>query len=152
MKQAPRILVLNGPNLNLLGVREPDIYGSQTLADVGKRCRDVAKTLGLAVDCKQSNCEGELVEWIQKSRKTHSGIVINAAAYSHTSVAIMDALKLSDLPIIEVHISNVHAREEFRHYSYVSAIADGVICGLGIEGYEYAIQHLSKLIKSPNRK
>lgn len=147
MKQAPRILVLNGPNLNMLGTREPEIYGRDTLADIEKLCRTKGKELGLAIDCAQSNCEGELVELIQKSCKTYKGIVINAAAYSHTSVAIYDALKLTGLPIIEVHISNVFSRESFRHYSYISGIAKGVICGFGTRGYAHALSEMKEILR-----
>jgi len=152
MKKLPSILVLNGPNLNMLGVREPKTYGKATLNDLEKLCKKTAKDLGLAVDCRQSNLEGELVTWIQKSRKTHAGIIINAGGYSHSSVAILDALKLSELPVIEVHISNIHAREKFRHQSLISQASKGVICGLGLDGYAYALQSLAKLLKSPKSK
>ena len=148
MKKALPILVLNGPNLNMLGVREPKTYGKATLRDLEALCKKTAKSLGLAVDCRQSNIEGELVTWIQGSRKTHGSIVINAGGYSHTSVAILDALLLSELPVIEVHITNIYAREKFRHHSLLSKAAKGVICGLGIDGYAYALQAMAKLLKS----
>ncbi len=140
----PHILVLNGPNLNKLGVREPEIYGHETLADVEALCAQTASQLGLEITCRQSNHEGELVTWIQEAYGTASGIVINAGAYTHTSIAIHDALKMTGLPVIEVHISNVFARETFRHHSTISPIARGVICGLGIQGYSLALQSLAK--------
>ncbi len=142
----PKILILNGPNLNLLGTREPAIYGHQTLGDIEEMCADRTETLGLSLDFRQSNHEGELVEWIQGARDTCAGIVINGAAYSHTSVAIHDALKLTGLPVIEVHLSNIYKREEFRHHSYISSVAEGVICGLGAQGYLFAIEAMSRLI------
>ena len=141
---AKRVLVLNGPNLNMLGVREPGTYGSQSLADIEKMCKAEGKKLGLTVTCKQSNREGELVEWIQQSLGTVDAIVINPAAYSHTSVAIHDAIRAVGLPVVEVHLSNIHAREEFRHHSYVSAVATGVICGLGAAGYRLALSALAE--------
>lgn len=140
------VLVLNGPNLNMLGVREPKTYGKDTLKDVEAFCRQAADFLDLTVDCRQSNLEGELVTWIQESRNNHSGIVINAGGYSHSSVAILDALLLSEKPIIEVHISNIYAREEFRHHSLISKAAKGIICGLGIDGYALALQAITKLL------
>jgi 3-dehydroquinate dehydratase-2 len=142
------VLIVNGPNLNMLGVREPETYGHQTLDDLEKLCRKTAKALGLKVECKQSNVEGELVTWIQNARTKNSAIVINAGAYSHTSVAILDALQAVKLPTVEVHISNIYGREKFRHRSVVSKAANGVICGLGLDGYVYALQAISKLIKS----
>lgn len=132
----------------MLGVREPKVYGSATLKDVEALCLKTANSLGLKVECRQSNHEGELVEWIQEARTAHSAIIINAAAYTHTSVALLDALTLTDLPVVEVHISNIHAREEFRHHSYVSKIAKAVICGCGIDGYAYAMQTAAKLISA----
>ena len=141
------VLVLNGPNLNMLGVREPDIYGKATLKEVEALCHKTAESFGLTADCRQSNNEGELVSWIQSARATHAAIIINAAAYSHTSVALMEALALAELPVVEVHITNIHAREEFRHHSFVSRIATAVICGCGIDGYAYAMQTASKLIR-----
>ncbi len=140
------ILILNGPNLNLLGMREPNLYGSGTLEDVEKDCRQVAAPLGLEVDFHQSNHEGELIGWIQDARENAVGIIINPAAYSHTSIGIPDALRAVDLPVIEVHISNIFARESFRHHSHVSAVANGVICGLGLAGYTLAVSALNELI------
>ena len=142
------VLVLNGPNLNMLGVREPETYGKQTLDDLEKLCQSTATSLGLNVDCRQSNIEGELVTWIQEARTKNSAIVINAGGYSHTSVAIFDALQTAKLPTIEVHISNIYSREEFRHHSHISKAAKGVICGFGLDGYVYALQAISKLLKS----
>ena len=141
---AKRVLVLNGPNLNMLGVREPATYGSNTLADIEKMCKAEGKALGLTVTCKQSNHEGELVAWIQEALGTFEAIVINPAAYSHTSVAIHDALRAVGLPAIEVHLSNIHAREPFRHHSYVSPVALGVICGFGAAGYKFALSALAE--------
>lgn len=144
---AKRVLVLNGPNLNMLGTREPEIYGAQTLGDIEKLCQSTGQTLGLKVDFRQSNHEGELVTWIQDARKTADGILINPAAYSHTSVAIHDALKGVGLPVVEVHLSNIHQREAFRHHSYVSAVAYGVICGFGALGYSLALHALNEKLK-----
>jgi 3-dehydroquinate dehydratase-2 len=141
---AKRILVLNGPNLNLLGIREPQTYGADTLADVERLCAAEAKAHALELDFRQSNHEGELVTWIQEARGNVAGLVINPAAYSHTSIAIHDALRMLDVPIIEVHLSIIHAREAFRHHSYVSAVAAGVICGLGPMGYRVAIIALAE--------
>lgn len=141
---AAKIFILNGPNLNLLGVRQPEIYGSETLADIEALCADRAAALGLQIDFRQSNIEGELVGWIQEARDRAAGIIINAAAYTHTSIAILDALKAVDVPVIEVHLSNVFAREDFRHHSYVSLAATGVICGLGSAGYLLALEALAK--------
>ncbi len=137
------VLILNGPNLNLLGKREPEIYGAETLEDVAERCRSLAEDLGLSVDFRQSNLEGELVTWIQDAREETGGLIINAGAYTHTSVALLDALKAYDAPIIEVHISNIHQREEFRHKSFISQAADGMICGLGTIGYDLALQAIA---------
>jgi 3-dehydroquinate dehydratase II len=141
---AKRVLILNGPNLNMLGTREPATYGSETLADIESHCRTEAGKLGLTVEFKQSNHEGELVTWIQQALGAFEAIVINPAAYSHTSVAIHDALRAVALPVIEVHLSNIHARETFRHHSYVSAVATGVICGLGAAGYRLALHALAE--------
>jgi 3-dehydroquinate dehydratase II len=143
----PKILVLNGPNLNMLGVREPAVYGRDTLADVEKLCRKTAKDLGLAMDFRQSNLEGELVTWIQEARGKMAGIVINAGAYTHTSVALLDALQLTELPVIEVHLSNVYKREAFRHKSYISPVARGVLCGFGAHGYALALEGLARMVK-----
>jgi 3-dehydroquinate dehydratase II len=140
------IFVLNGPNLNLLGVREPAIYGAETLAEVGRRTQARAQALGLAVDFRQSNHEGKLVDWIQEARESASGIILNAAALTHTSVAILDALNAAEKPVIEVHLSNVFRREEFRHHSFVSVAAQGVICGFGAKGYELAIEAMANIL------
>ena len=140
------ILILNGPNLNLLGQRQPEIYGRETLADVEAACRTLAASLGHALDFRQSNHEGQLVDWIQEARATAAAIVINPGAYSHTSVAILDALNAFDGPVIEVHISNIHKREAFRHHSFVSARADGVIAGCGTQGYQLALQRAATLL------
>ncbi len=144
---ASRVLVLNGPNLNLLGTREPDIYGAQTLADVEALCHETAAQCGLTVDFRQSNHEGELITWIHEAREAADAIVINPAGYSHTSVAIADALKAVGLPVAEVHISNIHQRESFRHHSFVSAVAFGVICGFGTAGYRMALVALADQLK-----
>jgi 3-dehydroquinate dehydratase-2 len=140
------ILILNGPNLNMLGVREPHIYGSLTLDDLEVACQERSEQLGLSMDFRQSNHEGELVSWIQQARTEHDGIVINAGAYSHTSVAILDALILSELPVVEVHLSNIFKREPFRHHSYISAVATGIICGLGPHGYVLALDAISQIL------
>lgn len=147
----PIVFVLNGPNLNLLGSREPQVYGSSTLADIEARARDVGDKLGVHVDCRQTNHEGVLVDWIQEARSSASGIVLNAGAYTHTSVAIHDALRATGVPTIEVHLSNIHAREAFRHTSFVSPVAVGVIAGLGIDGYEFALQALARRIERGQR-
>ena len=141
------VVVINGPNLNMLGLRQPEIYGAARLADVEALCRREGAALGLVVDCFQSNHEGALVERIQACRGTARGIVINPGAYSHTSVAIVDALMAAEVPAIEVHISNIHRREAFRHHSYVSAVASGIIVGLGIQGYALALSALAGIIK-----
>ncbi len=140
------IYILNGPNLNLLGKRQPHIYGHETMADVEAQCRTEAGKHGLDVRFHQSNREYELIDWVHESRETAAGIVINPAAFTHTSVAILDALNTVEFPIIEVHISNVHKREAFRHHSFVSAIASGVIAGFGTQGYTLAVQRLARLI------
>lgn len=147
-EKSARILVVNGPNLNLLGTREPGVYGADTLQDVEALCKATAAGLGYDVDCVQSNHEGELVGAIQSAREAAQAIVINPAAYTHTSVAIADALRAVGLPVVEVHISNVHAREDFRKHSYVSPAAAAVIAGAGIDGYRFAIEHLVKLLES----
>ena len=144
----PVILVVNGPNLNMLGTRQPELYGHESLADVESLCLAHAASLGLAIDFRQSNHEGDLVDWIQQAKGVAAGIVINAGAYTHTSVAILDALLSVSLPTIEVHLSNIHQREEFRHHSYVSKAAKGMICGLGSHGYVLALDALAKLIGS----
>jgi 3-dehydroquinate dehydratase-2 len=141
-----RILVLNGPNLNLLGEREPDVYGHTTLAEIEADCRKAGQRLGLDVDFRQSNAEGELVGWIQEARTAAAGIVINAAALTHTSVAILDALKLVKGPVIELHISNPLNRETFRHHSFVTPAATGLICGFGPHGYVLALEAMAHLL------
>jgi 3-dehydroquinate dehydratase II len=141
------IYVLNGPNLNLLGTREPELYGSATLADVEKLCRTTAQRFGLAVEFRQSNHEGEIVDWIQEARaESAAGLILNPAGYTTTSIAILDALYTLKAPVIEVHITNIHARESFRRHSYVSLAARAVVCGFGIEGYALAIAGLAALI------
>ena len=140
----PTVYILNGPNLNLLGEREPHIYGSTTLAQVQARCETAAARLGLQIVFRQSNLEGELIDWLHEARKQAQGIVINPAGYSFTSVALLDALKASELPIVEVHISNIHRRESIYHKSLVSLAATGVICGLGPLGYELALMALAE--------
>lgn len=143
---AKKILILNGPNLNMLGSREPSIYGTVSLSDIEADCAQKAKKLGLSIDFRQSNHEGELIDWIQQAPKNSAGIIINPAAYSHTSIGIADALRSVGLPIVEVHISNIFARETFRHHSYVSLVASGVICGLGPAGYVHALSAIGELI------
>ncbi|PZF76210.1 type II 3-dehydroquinate dehydratase [Aestuariivirga litoralis] len=145
------VFVLNGPNLNLLGLREPAIYGTATLKDVAARCHAHAATLGLAVDFRQSNHEGELVSWVHEARDGACGIAINAGAYTHTSVALHDALKAADLPSVELHLSNVHKREAFRHHSFLAPAVTGVICGFGVESYVLALSALHSLV-SANKK
>lgn len=144
---AQTIHIINGPNLNLLGTREPEIYGTTTLADIEAMCEARAAAHGMQAVCFQSNDEGELVNTIQQARAQAAGLIINAGAYSHTSVAILDALQAVEAPIMEVHLSNIFAREEFRHHSYISGIAAGVICGLGAQGYEMAIDALAARVK-----
>jgi 3-dehydroquinate dehydratase-2 len=143
---SPVVVVLNGPNLNLLGKREPEIYGRDTLADVEAECRRAGKELGLEIEFHQSNREYEIIDWIHAARERVAGIVINPAAFTHTSVAILDALQTFAGPIVEVHISNIHKREPFRHRSYVSGVASGVIVGCGTQGYAFALQRVAKLI------
>jgi len=144
----PKVLIINGPNLNLLGEREPAVYGRTTLADIAKASRRHGKELGLAVECRQSNHEGEIVTWIQEARLSHAAIVINAGAYSHTSIAILDALQAFGGPVVEVHLSNIFRREPFRHHSHVSAVAKGVICGFGATGYRLALIAVSELLET----
>jgi 3-dehydroquinate dehydratase II len=148
----PTVLVLNGPNLNLLGTREPAVYGSATLADVEKLCADTAAALGLDVDVRQSNHEGVLVDWIQEAGRgvadgTVLGVVLNPGAYTHTSIALRDAISGTGVPVIECHISNVHAREPFRHRSHVSPVARGIVVGFGITGYALAINGLCSIAR-----
>ena len=142
----PIVYVLNGPNLNLLGKRQPEIYGHEALADVEAECRHTAGELGLEIEFHQTNAEFQLIDWIHEARERAAGIVINPAAFTHTSVAVLDALNACEFPILEVHISNIHRREEFRHHSFVSRVATGVICGFGTQGYSLAIQRLARLI------
>ena len=130
----------------MLGSREPEVYGDQTLGDIKKICADQASKLGLSIDFRNSNSEGELVDWIQQSKDNHVAIILNAGAYTHTSIAILDALRTTNLPIVEVHLSNIFQREEYRHVSFVSQVADGVICGFGSQGYKLAIDATAKLI------
>jgi len=140
------IYILNGPNLNLLGKRQPEIYGHDTLDDVARNCAAVAAEFGLETDLRQSNHEGEIIDWIHEAREKAAAIVINPAAYTHTSVAILDALNTFEGPVIEVHISQVHKREPFRHHSYVSHRSDAVMAGFGIGGYALAVRHLGQAL------
>ena len=148
MAGSPTILVLNGPNLNLLGLREPEIYGRETLSDIEEACLERAAELGLQLDFRQSNHEGQLVDWIHEARQTADGIILNAGAYSHTSIALMDALAAAELPVVEVHLSNIYRREPFRHHSYISRVARGVICGFGGHGYELALTAMARLLRN----
>jgi 3-dehydroquinate dehydratase II len=143
---AKEVLVLNGPNLNMLGLRQPEIYGTATLADVESNCRKLAATLNVSLRFAQSNSEAELIGWIHDARQTASAIIINAGALTHTSIALFDALTMFEGPVLEVHISNIHKRESFRHNSFVSHRADGVIVGCGVEGYELALRRVVSLI------
>ena len=140
------VFILNGPNLNLLGTREPQIYGRETLLDVENRCRGLGQELGLAIRFHQSNREYELIDWVHEARGAGAAIVINPAAFTHTSVALLDALQTFEGPVIEVHISNTHKREEFRHHSYVSLRANAIIMGCGVHGYELALRHAASVI------
>ena len=140
------IFVLNGPNLNMLGVREPEVYGRDTLDDVRKRVEGRARTLGIGIDFRQSNIEGELIGWVQEARGKASGIVLNAGSLTHTSIGLLDALAAAELPVVEVHLSNIFRRESFRQHSYVSLAAKGLICGFGAKGYELAIEAMADLI------
>jgi 3-dehydroquinate dehydratase-2 len=141
------ILVLNGPNLNMLGKREPGVYGAKTLGEIETDTKAAGERLGMAVDFRQSNHEGVLIDWIHEALGRHRGIVINPGAYTHTSIALHDAIRAVGLPTIELHLSNVFAREEFRHHSYVSPVAVGVICGFGAAGYGLALQALKPLVE-----
>ena len=143
-----RILVINGPNLNMLGIREPQTYGTQTLAEIEAMCVGEGKRLKLQVECRQTSREGEICEWIQGAYGKKDAIVLNPGGYSHTSVAIRDAISAVGLPVAEVHLSNIHAREEFRHFSYVSAVAVGVICGFGAAGYRLALEALAERLSA----
>lgn len=142
------ILILNGPNLNMLGVREPHIYGSNTLSDIEAACAERAGELDLDIDFRQSNHEGQLVDWIQEARGSADGIIINPAGFTHTSVAIHDAIKAAGVPTVEVHLSNIHRREEWRHHSYISLVADGVIMGLGPQGYLLALDAHARMLEA----
>ena len=143
----PKILVLNGPNLNMLGQREPEIYGRDTLADIETACHDRGEKLGFEIDFRQSNDEGELVGWVQAAARDHDGIIVNAGAYTHTSIALLDALLAVGRPVVEVHLSNIFRREPFRHHSYVSRAAQGVICGFGLPGYLLALDAMANLVR-----
>jgi 3-dehydroquinate dehydratase-2 len=145
--QTPTVFILNGPNLNMLGTRQPEVYGRETLADIEAACRKHGAGLGVKVEFRQSNHEGVLVDWIQDARATAAGVIINAGAYTHTSVAILDALLAVGVPVVEVHLSNIHQREDFRHHSYVSKAAKGMICGFGSHGYILALEALARLIR-----
>ncbi len=145
---APTILVLNGPNLNILGAREPDVYGDETMAEIEAACAKRASALGLEVEFRQSNSEGELVDWIQGARNGYAGLIVNAGAYTHTSVALLDALLACDVPVIEVHLSNIFQRDDFRHHSYVSKAARGLVCGFGGFGYEMALEAAARMLES----
>ena len=140
------VLLLNGPNLNMLGQRQPEVYGHETLDDLVRAATEAGAALGLAVTCRQSNHEGDLVTWIQEASRTAKAIVINPGALSHTSIAILDALNIFEGPVIEVHISNIHRRESFRHHSYVSQRAEGVIAGCGLQGYDLALARVARLL------
>lgn len=140
------VFVLNGPNLNMLGTREPAVYGSRTLADVEADCREAGSRLGLGIEFRQTNHEGQLIDWVQEAGKAGAAILINPGAYTHTSIALHDALKGASRPVVEVHLSNIFAREPFRHHSYVSPVATGVICGLGPKGYVLALEALAGLL------
>ena len=144
----PAIYIRNGPNLNLLGVRDPAIYGQDTLADIEERCLARAASLDLQIEFRQTNHEGQLVDWIQEARESADGIILNAGALTHTSVAVLDALLAAELPVIEVHLSNIFRRESFRHHSYVSLAATGVICGCGIQGYALALSAIADLVQN----
>lgn len=145
---APTILVLNGPNLNILGTREPDVYGHETMAEIEAACAKRASALGLTVEFRQSNSEGELVDWVQGARNGYAGLIVNAGAYTHTSVALLDALLACDVPVIEVHLSNIFQRDDFRHHSYVSKAARGLICGFGGFGYEMALEAAARMLET----
>jgi 3-dehydroquinate dehydratase II len=148
----PTVYILNGPNLNLLGVRDPSVYGHDTLADIEERCLARAAALDLQIEFRQTNHEGQLVDWIQEARESAKGVILNAGALTHTSVAVLDALSAAGVPIIEVHLSNIFRRESFRHHSYVSLAANGVICGLGVQGYELALDAIVSLIEGESEE
>ncbi|MEL6374727.1 MAG: type II 3-dehydroquinate dehydratase [Pseudomonadota bacterium] len=140
------VLVLNGPNLNMLGLRQPEIYGRTTLTDIERDLNALAPSLGLELTCRQSNHEGELVDWIQAARRVQQGLVLNAGAYTHTSVALRDAISAAELPAIEVHLSNVYQREDFRHKSFLSGVVNGVICGFGADSYALALHAMARIL------
>ena len=148
---AKPVLVLNGPNLNMLGRREPEIYGRETLDDVRRRAETRAKALGLEIDFRQSNHEGQLIDWVQEAREKAAGIIVNAGGLTHTSIALLDALQAAELPVVEVHLSNIYRREDYRHHSYVSQAAKGVICGLGAKGYELALEAMAEILAARGR-
>lgn len=152
MTAAPVISIFNGPNLNMLGTRQPELYGRETLSDIESLCHGHAATLGLTVEFRQSNHEGELVTWIQGTRGRAAGLILNAGAYTHTSVAILDALLAAEVPTVEVHLSNIHQRDSFRHHSYVAQAAKGMICGFGSHGYILALDALARLIKGNSER
>ncbi len=145
------VLILNGPNLNMLGSREPDIYGSETLGEIEQSCHKFGQAQDMAIDFRQSNSETDLVVWIQEAKGKFDGLIINAGAYSHTSIAILDALQIIEAPVIEVHLSNIFKREPFRHESYVSRAAHGLICGFGAAGYELALDAMARLLKTAKK-
>jgi 3-dehydroquinate dehydratase-2 len=147
----PIISILNGPNLNMLGTRQPELYGRESLGDIESLCRAHSVRLGLDVEFRQSNAEGDLVTWIQQCRGRIAGIILNAGAYTHTSVAILDALLAAEVPTVEVHLSNIHQRDSFRHHSYVAKAAKGMICGFGSHGYVLALEALARLIKGSSQ-
>lgn len=148
----PSVLILNGPNLNLLGTREPEVYGRVTLADIESRCIARGKALGLRIDFRQTNAEGQLIDWLQEAGRGFAAVILNAAAYTHTSIAIHDALKALSVPVYEVHLSNIYARETFRHHSYVSPLARGVIAGFGPLGYELALEAAASTLADANAR
>ncbi len=146
------IYILNGPNLNLLGLREPSVYGNETITDLEDRCAAKAKSLGHAMVFRQTNTEGELIDWIHEAQSKGCGIIINGAGYTHTSVALHDALKAVGMPTIEVHLSNIYKREPFRHHSYISPVAHGVICGFGGQSYELALEGLAGILNATGKR
>jgi 3-dehydroquinate dehydratase-2 len=151
-KAKARVLVLNGPNLNLLGKREPEIYGSETLGDIEKAAKAHGRGLGLTVEFRQSNAEGELVSWLHEAREKADGVILNGGAYTHTSIALRDAALALETPLVEVHLSNLFKRETFRHHSYISDVAEGLICGFGAQGYLLALDAMARLIRARQGK